>query len=252
MTLMKKLQIKNSALICLSVLSCLVAWELFVKYRDISSIVLVPPSLILPAIRDNIHLLLKELTFTLEEAVYGWFIGNLMGILLAIGVYSIRHLSRLVIDLGVIINAIPLIALAAIIGGFIGTDQNAKVLIVAVLCFFPMLLVSTSTFASVNGDYRRLFSTYNAGRTNNFFKLIFPSSLPAILTVLKINVINAMSTAIVSEFFGAHGGIGQFILARKGFYDLPLVWAAIFLIIIVGSLFYCLISCFRKTLIKWG
>lgn len=228
-----------------------IIWELFVKYSDISSIVLVAPSEILPVITDNYETLLKELKYTSEEVLFGWFWGNLIALTASIIIFSFKKVSDSVISLGVIVNAVPLIALAAILGGFIGTDQNAKTVIVAILCFFPMLIVATTAFKRVNGDYRRLFDSYNSSKKVTFIKLIFPASLPAVFTVLKLNVVNAITTAIVSEFFGAHGGIGQFILARKGFYDLPMVWAGIFFIVISGCLFYFSIDFAKKLFIKW-
>jgi NitT/TauT family transport system permease protein len=159
-------------------------------------------------------------------------------------------MTLIVIGLGVLINAIPLIALVAILGGFIGTGQNAKAVIVGIVCFFPMLITSINTFMMVNGDFRKLFKIYNCNKAQTFFKLILPSSVPTILTVLKINVITAMTTAIVSEFFGAHGGIGQLIIARKGFYDLPMVWAAIFYIIIAGLIFYALAEILKRVVLR--
>lgn len=228
-----------------------IIWELFVKYSDISSIVLVAPSEILPVITENSETLLKELKYTSEEVLFGWFWGNLIALTASIIIFSFKKVSDSVISLGVIVNAVPLIALAAILGGFIGTDQNAKSVIVAILCFFPMLIVATTAFKRVNGDYRRLFDSYNSSKKVTFIKLIFPASLPAVFTVLKLNVVNAITTAIVSEFFGAHGGIGQFILARKGFYDLPMVWAGIFFIVISGCLFYFSIDFAKKLFIKW-
>ncbi|MCA9379751.1 ABC transporter permease subunit [Candidatus Dojkabacteria bacterium] len=243
---------KDLVVMALSLGVFFVIWELFVKYSDISAIVLVAPSEILPVITNNYDTLLKELKYTSEEVLYGWFWGNLLALLTSIIIFSYKKISDSVISLGVIVNAVPLIALAAILGGFIGTDQNAKTVIVAILCFFPMLIVATTAFKRVNGDFKRLFDSYNSSKKITFIKLIFPASLPAIFTVLKLNVVNAITTAIVSEFFGAHGGIGQFILARKGFYDLPMVWAGIFFIVISGSLFYFSIEIIKKLFIKWN
>lgn len=242
---------KSIGLMLLSITFVLIIWQTFVSKSDISPIVLVGPSAIFPVISHNSDILLKELFYTLNEVFFGWLVGNICAILISTLIFSFRYLSKLVISIGVLINAIPLIALAAILGGFIGTDQLAKTFIVAIVCFFPMLIVSTSVFSSVNGDYRSLFNTYNSSPFETFIKLTLPHSLPAIFTTLKINVINAMSTAIVSEFFGAHGGIGQFILARKGFYDLPMVWAAIFFIIIAGSAFYFAVSVLKSIFINW-
>lgn len=251
----KRKLIKNKmgeiAVMSLSLISILLVWELFVKFSDISSIVLVAPSEIFPIVKENYRILWKELNYTAYEILVGWLWGNSIALIVAVLIFSFKRVSETVINLGILVNAVPLIALAAILGGFIGTNQNAKTVIVAILCFFPMLIVATTAFSRANGDYLKLFKTYNANRIGTFSKLILPASLPAIFTVLRLNVVNAITTAIVSEFFGAHGGIGQFILARKGFYDLPMVWAAIFLIIIAGSGFYFTIGLIRKLFITW-
>ena len=159
---------KHIGLMLFSIISVLVIWEVFVIKSDISPIVLVGPSAIFPVILHNSDILSRELSYTLNEAFFGWLIGNILAILVSTLIFSFQYLSKLVISIGVLINAVPLIALAAILGGFIGTDQFAKTLIVAILCFFPMLIVTTSAFSSVNGDYKSLFNTYNSGQFKTF------------------------------------------------------------------------------------
>jgi NitT/TauT family transport system permease protein len=215
----------------------------------ISPIVLVKPTQILPVIINNVPLLLSELGITMTEAFFGWLIGSSIALLTTSVIFSFKKVTKIITSFSIVVNAVPLIALSAILGGFIGTDQNAKTVIVALLCYFPILIVSLTAFTTIDENFMTLFKTYNSSPLQRFFKLIIPHSLPAIFTSLRINVVLAMTTAIVSEYFGAHGGIGQFILSRKGFYDLPMVWAAIFFTVLGGTLFYSIIGLIQKKFI---
>jgi len=249
---MKNKKIGNIILVCASVFVCLLCWELIVTIFKISPIVLVRPTEIFPVIINNIPLLLSELGFTLVEAFFGWLIGSSIALLTASIIFSFRKVTKIITSASIVINAVPLIALSAILGGFIGTNQNSKTVIVALLCYFPILIVSLTAFTSVDENYLTLFKTYNSSPWQRFFKLIMPYSLPVIFSSIKVNVVLAMTTAIVSEFFGAHGGIGQFILARKGFYDLPMVWAAIFFTVLGGTAFYGIVGLIQKKFIYDG
>ena len=235
-----------------SLLIFLLSWELIVVVFKISPIVLAKPSEIIPVIFNNAQVLLDELGFTFTDVFFGWLIGNVIALITSTLIFSSVKLSKAITSLSVVINAVPLIALSAILGGFIGTDQNAKIVIVAILCYFAMLIVSLNAFTTINEDYTNLFKTYNSNWLQKFIKLIVPNSLPMIFTVLKLNVVTALTTAIVSEFFGAHGGIGQFILTRKGFYDLPMVWAAIFFVVLSGLTFYLIIGLIQKKFVYWS
>lgn len=226
-------------------------WELAVYFTDASRIVIVPPSEIYPVIFKNQDILMEELIFTFEEILAGWFFGNLAGLCLAVLIHPFKQLSQILVGFSVGINAVPLIALAAILGGIVGTDQTGKAVIVALLTFFPMFISSLKGFSNTDTKETNLLKTYSANYYQRFIKLVFPSSLPLILNTLKINVVVAIFAGVVGEFFGAHGGIGNLILAEKGLYDLPMVWAAIFYIIVAGSLFYFSMELAYKYLVPW-
>lgn len=235
----------------LTFLSILLLWELYINIANVSQIVLVPPSEIMPVIIEDADIFLKDLWFTYVEILSGWFVGNIVGLFMAMSLYRFETVSSIAKSFGVLVNAVPLIALAAILGGILGTDQFGKSVIVSILCFFPMFITSLKAFTQTDIGEDALFKIYAANQTQKFLKLIFPSSLPMIFTTLKINVITAIFAAVVGEFFGAHGGIGDLILSKKGLYDLPMVWAAIFYLLIASLLFYSLVHLSQVILVKW-
>lgn len=229
----------------------LLTWEFLVFIFDISPLVLVKPSEIYPIMFEDSDIIMREIAYTGLEVLFGWFIGNVLGIIFAVILYRWKKSSNIFISLSVALNAIPLIALSAILGGMIGTSQLGKTVIVVLLCFFPMFITSLRSFTNVQRDQSSLFKTYAASEVEKFSKLIFPSSLPSIFSVLRINVATSIFAAVVGEFFGAHGGIGNLILTERGLYDLPMVWASIFYIIIFGTLFYLTIAVLNKLFVPW-
>jgi NitT/TauT family transport system permease protein len=235
----------------LSIGGFLIIWEIIVRIGDVSPLVLAKPSEIAPIITFKSDILLEALIFSLVEILAGWIIGNILAIILAIIIFNFKNIASFFVSFSVLINAIPIIALAAILGGIIGTDQFGKTIIVAILCFFPMFISTLSGFTTNNSDLDNLLNSFGSNKKQKFIKMILPGSLPFIFTTFKVNVITAIFAAIVSEFFGAHGGIGALILEKKGLYDLSMVWAAIFYIIISGSIFYFSISVFERIIIPW-
>jgi NitT/TauT family transport system permease protein len=189
--------------------------------------------------------------YTITEIVPGWIIGNSIGLILAILIYRNVKFSKALVTTSVFINSVPLIALSAIIGGIMGTNRDEKILLVSLIVFFPMFIATLCELTNINEDHKDLLHSYSATENEILVKILLPKSLPIILNTLKVNVITAIFTAITSEFFGGYGGIGIFILSKKGLFNLELVWASIFFIAIFGSIFYFSVEFFQKKLIPW-
>ena len=243
---------KNSVIyMSLSFLLFLLVWELFLTLFDVSRTVIIKPTLIIQTVISEYDIILEELFYTSKEVLLGWIVGNLLGLLMAILIYRYEKLSKRLLDVFVFVNAIPLIALSAILGGIIGSGMHQKVLIVSLVVFFPTFLTTLSQLESTNQGFIDLFLTYAANEVVIFKHLRFPSALPAITNCIKVSVITAIFTAITSEFFGGYGGIGIFILSKKGLYNLPMVWASIFCIAIFGTLFYFSVEFLQKKIVPW-
>jgi ABC-type nitrate/sulfonate/bicarbonate transport system permease component len=249
MQLVKK---KNSVIyMLLSFLIFLFLWELSLTIFDVSKTVIIRPTVIIQTLVSEYDIILEEMLYTAKEVLLGWGIGNAVGILTAISVYRNEEFSKKLLNLFVLVNAVPLIALSAILGGILGTGLEQKVLIVSLVVFFPTFLTALSQLKNTSRDSLDLFLTYAAKERAIFKYLRFPSSIPAILNCIKVSVITAMFTAITAEFFGGHGGIGIFILSKKGLYNLPMVWASIFCIAIFGTIFYFSVELLQRKLVTW-
>jgi NitT/TauT family transport system permease protein len=226
-------------------------WEISLTLFDVSKTVLIKPSTITNTLISNYDIILSELWYTITEIIPGWIIGNLLGFLLALLIYRKRNLSHSLVKLSVLVNSIPLIALTAILGGIMGTNRDLKIVIVALIIFFPMFITTLTQLNTINENQKNLMYSYSATKNEILFKLLLPKSFPAILNTIKVSIVTAIFTAVTAEFFGGYGGIGIFILSKKGLFNLELVWASIFSIALFGSIFYFTINLIQKKLVPW-
>ena len=234
-----------------TLLILLLLWELILRIFNVSKLVLIKPSTILNRLIEDRDIICGELLYTVTEIIPGWAIGNILGFVLAILIYRNSILSNSLIKSSVLINSIPLIALTAILGGIMGTDKDLKILIVSILVFFPIFITTLTQLNKVDSGHKDLMYSYSATDNEILFKILLPKSLPAVLNSIKVSVVTAIFTAITAEFFGGYGGIGIFILSKKGLFNLELVWASIFAIAIFGSIFYFSVECIQKKLVPW-
>jgi NitT/TauT family transport system permease protein len=114
-----------------------------------------------------------------------------------------------------------------------------------------MFITTLSQLNSIEKNQKYLMYSYSANQNQILSKILLPKALPAIINSIKVSVTTAIFTAITAEFFGGYGGIGLFILSKKGLYNLKLVWASIFAIAIFGSLFYFTVEFLQKRIVTW-
>lgn len=250
---MKQAAKKNQPILLstLSLFIFFIVWELIVDIFEISKTVLIKPTEIFASILSNYDIILPELLYSIGEILPGWIIGNTVGFLVAILIYRKEKLSNFLTSWSVVINAVPLIALSAILGGIMGTDRDQKILLIFLILFFPMFITTLSQLKVIDQNLKDLLISYSATPKQILFKLLIPKSLPFILNVLKVNAITAIFTGITAEFFGGYGGIGIFILSKKGLFNLELVWASIFCIAIFGSIFYFSLDLIQRKVLPW-
>ena len=226
-------------------------WELLLTLFPVSKTIIIKPSEILKASITDYDIIGRELIYTITEIIPGWFLGNIIGFLFAILLYKRKNISKIFVNSSVILNAIPLIALSAIIGGIMGINRDSKILIVSIISFFPMFIITLQELTNIQQNHLDLMHSYSSSKKDIFRKILLPKSLPSVTNTLKVGVITAIFTAISSEFFGGYGGIGIFILSKKGLYNLELVWASILYVTLFGSIFYFGLELLQKRFIQW-
>jgi NitT/TauT family transport system permease protein len=228
-------------------------WEGLVRGLDIQNFLLPPPSAILDAVWTERDTLWGAAWFTFEEALGGFAIGCSAAILVALTLARWRTLSTALMPYAIAANAIPIIAFAPITNNWFGAlNQLSKMVIAAVLCFFPVLVNTLRGLTSVRPQQIELMRSYAAGEFEIFRRVRFPNALPYIFTGLKVATVLAMIGAIVGDYFGgSQDALGIQIRLYTGVFAYPEAWAAIVLASILGILFYGAVAAVERLTMRW-
>jgi NitT/TauT family transport system permease protein len=228
-------------------------WEGLVRGLDIENFLLPPPSDITQTLWTERDTLWSAGWFTFQEALGGWLIGCSAGVLVALVLARWRRLATALMPYAIAANAIPIIAFAPITNNWFGTlNQTSKMVIAAVLCFFPVLVNTIRGLTSVRPQQLELMRSYAAGELDTFRRVRFPNSLPYLFTGLKVATVLAMIGAIVGDYFGgSQDALGIQIRRQAGVFAFTEAWAAIVVASILGIAFYAAVAAAERLAIGW-
>ncbi len=229
------------------------AWQGIVKGLHIKRFLLPPPSAIFTTFRDNQSALWHEGWFTLQEALGGFAIGCTAAVLLALVVSRWNLLGGALMPYAIAANAVPIIAFAPITNAWFNPlTKTSKMVIAAVLCFFPVFVNVVRGLRSVKPEQIELMRSY-AARELTIFRLVrVPTALPFLFTSLKVASVLAMIGAIVGEYFGGSlEALGANIEQDAALFQFEKAWAEIVVACLLGISFYLAVSLLERLATRW-
>jgi len=231
----------------------LLVWEMVVNLMDVPSVILPPPSAIAATFWDSRTILWGDFVQTiLKGALSGLAIGCVLALGVAVLVDRFDFLRRGLLPVAGFMAALPIVGTAPILVMWFGFGWQSKAAVVVLMVFFPMLVNTVAGLADTTQMQRDLMRTYGAGYWSTLVKLRLPAALPFIFNGLKIASTLAMIGAIVAEFFGSPTqGIGFRISASNGQLALDMVWAAILVGSLAGSVTYGVIGVIERQMTFW-
>jgi NitT/TauT family transport system permease protein len=229
----------------------LTIWELFVRLLKIPDYILPTPTQILFELYSNFFTLIWHAGITLLETVLGFVIGVSFGLFLALVFANKQPLREYFYPYFVTIKTIPIIALAPLIILWFGHGLTSKVFIVALACFFPVLVNSTKGFLTIARDHIDLFRSLKASKIDTFIHLRLPSALPYIFTGLKVSVTLAVLGAIVGEFIGSDKGLGFLMVLSSSYLETSTLFAAIILTGLIGIGLFSVVNFAERKIVFW-
>ena len=234
-------------------IAVLVFWQSFVRFFDVSIVLLPAPTDIWAKLIASVPTLFADFVQTFVRAVIpGWIIGSLSGFLVALLCDRVSFLRRGLLPLGNLAAALPIVGVAPILVMWFGFDWQSKAAMVVVMTFFPMLVNAVTGLQASGHLERDLMRSYGASWFQTLLKLRLPAAMPFIFNALKINSTLAMIGAIVAEFFGTPiVGMGFRISAEVGRLGLDMVWAEIAVAALCGSAFYGLLTLLERGVTFW-
>lgn len=229
------------------------AWELVVSLFNVQVYLLPAPHVIVQTFTELAGSLLDKGWYTFREALAGYVIGCCAGFIVA----SIANRWRIVADAllpyAVASNAVPIIAMAPLAVVWFGVEEGSKIAIVAIMCFFPMLISAFRGLTSASSATLELMRSYGANPVETFVKLRVPTALPFIFNALKICTTLSMIGAIVGEFFGgpAFRALGVFIKSENAIFHNRETFAAVLVACGFGIAFYLAVALVERALMPW-
>ncbi len=233
------------------VVAALLAWEIAIRLSETPVYLLPAPSVIGQKLLDNPWPLLAAGGVTLAEALAGLILGTGVGLGLALLLNFWARLEQGVLSLAILIKATPLIAIAPILTIWLGFGPAPKVVVTALLTFFPVLINMLSGFRSVDKAMLDLLHSLDAGPWEIFIHLRWPMARPYLFAALKVVGPLALIGAVVAEWMGASGGLGREMWLAYANLNMPALFAAVFVLTTISILLYQAILRLEKRFLFW-
>jgi NitT/TauT family transport system permease protein len=188
---------------------------------------------------------------TLSEVLAGLGLGMCVAFVLGYLLSRSRTVERLVVPYIVASQSIPIVAIAPLLVIWFGAGAMSKIIISALIVFFPILISTVAGLRSAEPDLRDLMRALAATRWQMFAKLELPAAMPMIVSGLKVGATLSVIGAVVGEFVGADRGLGFLVKQGQGIYDTPLMFVAVLSLVVIAMSLYGLVALIERYLLAW-
>ena len=228
------------------------AWWLATIVFDWPTFVVPTPRDVWQALVDNREILPEHFLTTLVETLEGFGLAIAAGVPLAVAIAYSRIVERSVYPILLAVNAVPKIAIAPILVLWMGFGQGPKVVMVFLVCFFPIILSTATGLQSTPEEFTELTRSLSASKVQSFAKVRFPAALPHIFVGLKVAISLAVIGAVIGEFVGANEGLGYVIIASGANANTSLAFASMVLLGLMSILLFYALVAIERLVIPWA
>lgn len=226
----------------LGALSILLLWQLAIPAFGVPSFIVPTPLAVATKLVGEWRFLLANALPTMLEGLLGFLLGNLAAIAIAVVFVHSRAVQATYFPVVLFFNTIPVLALAPIIILIFGLGMLPKVIIAAVVCFFPTLVNMVRGLTLATPSELELMHVLSASRREVFWRLRVPRSLPLLFASLKISSTTCVIGAVVGEWIGSNQGLGALIIQSTFNYQSDRLFAAVFLASSMAILFFAIVA----------
>jgi len=235
----------------LMLLMLVVLWDIAIRVFNIKPYLVPTPWSVAQQLVNEWPMLWRETLPTLYATLGGFAASAIVGVPIAMWISHSRLVESFVYPLLVFSQSIPKVAIAPLFVVWFGFGIVPKVIAAFLLGFFPVVVATVQGFKSVEGDVIDLARSMGASPFKVFLKFRLPTALPSIFSGLKVSVTLAVVGAVVGEFVGSNSGIGYVLQKANGTFDLPLMFAALVILSMVGVLLFLAIELVERALMPW-
>ena len=229
----------------------LAGWEAWVRVRDVPLYLVPPPTAVLGALADEPARYARATGQSLSAAFGGLFIASAVAFGLATVMAHSRLMERALYPPALLVKVTPIVAIYPLFTIWFGFGLWPKMLIAALITFFPMLVNAVIGLRSVDPVAHDFLRSLHASRWQIFWRLRVPSSLPYVFAALRISVPLALIGAVVAEFLSGSSGMGQLILIANGDFDTPALFGAAFVLATLGVVLSSVVAYLERRVLSW-
>jgi NitT/TauT family transport system permease protein len=226
-------------------------WQLITAGFGIPTYIIPSPVEVWDSMVTNRAMLMQSTWPTLIESVLGFVLGNLVAILLAVLFVHWKLAERALMPVALFVRTIPIVAVAPVLVIMFGQGYTPKILIAALISFFPTLVNMVKGLESVDKQSLELLRVLSASRNEVLWKVRMFASLPYLFASLKIAAGNSVIGAIVAEWIGSQEGLGYLIIQATYNFNTPLLYATMTVASIMAVLFFGLVGLTERLVVTW-
>ena len=229
----------------------MILWEAGVRLFDIPGWILPAPTAIIAMAREWAPELLYNSYITVQETIIGFVLALVLSLPLAVIIAFTSTTRRLLYPILLGLQSIPKVALAPLVILWLGIGNWPKIVIVILVCFFPILVNVVAGFEAVPKPMLDLMYSLRASKLAIFRRLRAPVAMPHLFTGCKVAITFAVIGAVIGEFVAAQEGLGYMILMSTAQSQTPLAFAAIILLTVISVVLFYAIEILERRLVTW-
>ncbi|MEY9977392.1 ABC-type nitrate/sulfonate/bicarbonate transport system permease component [Lysinibacillus sp. RC79] len=225
-------------------------WELIVRFADVPHWLLPAPSAILKEGLQSYETFVPHAFATVQLALLGLAIGILCGLTVAVLLHRFTFVRELFYPILIMSQNVPVLVLAPLLIIWFGFGLLPKLIIICLVCFFPIVISAMDGFRQTSPELKHYFEMIGATKAQTFWKLEWPFAYPAIFSGIKIAATYSVMGAVIAEWLGAKKGIGVYMTLAQSSFRTDRVFVAIFAIIFLSLLLFSAIQLLEKLVVK--
>ena len=236
----------------LAIVVLLGIWELYVKADNVSSLILPSPIDVVRALVDDRGTLWHNLKPTAVEILLGVVLGATFALLAAVAMHFSSIVREALYPLLVASQTIPIPIVAPLLVVWLGFGLLPKLVVVALVSFFPVVVTTLSGLAAVDPDLVKLMRTFDAGRWQTFTRVELPSALPGLFSGAKVAVVFSVIAAILAEQAGSNSGLGILLTLTIENLETAEAFASVFVLAGLAILLFALLTLAERRALPWA
>ena len=225
-------------------------WELIVRFADVPHWLLPTPSSILKEGFQSYETFVPHALATVQLALLGLAIGILCGLMVAVLLHRFTFVRELFYPILIMSQNVPVLVLAPLLIIWFGFGLLPKLIIICLVCFFPIVISAMDGFRQTSPELKHYFEMIGATKAQTFWKLEWPYAYPAIFSGIKIAATYSVMGAVIAEWLGAKKGIGVYMTLAQSSFRTDRVFVAIFAIVFLSLLLFSAIQLLEKLVVK--